>query len=345
MTVYLAGVIVALLLVDAFMNALNGMHHKKQRSLFMFKASKLFVASFILFYWMIIVNTQTWGLFLFLVLVYMLFVSYVVTVLNPRVRSFKVWVKAVVIEPVFVLFCLGVLTLFFYVMMPWLLVVLTTVFLSGVYVYILVRHQRWLSQKFRLVPYHHQMNDMPFMNAKQEKNVYMIDSKHVNIGINAMYLAIGKHVHILVSRKLLALLNSFETEAIIVHELGHAKYKHLQKRLWTGFSILILFFFINIMHAQLYPVESLGFPAMIRLLLINVALIWPIRHFLVFVMHKQEYQADYYCYEMGYKEALMSSLRRLSRRVDDKAYHPSYTKYYRSHPTIKARIRRLKALK
>ncbi len=345
MMTYLTVFIALCLAFDGIMHALNAVYYTSKGMRFMQQALKHWLIMVLLVYWMLVVQTQTVGLFIFLYVTYVISLTFMMTWMPKKDRSFILWIKTVLLEPVFLVLLLGVLLFFFHVLSPWLLVLLTFVFLGGVYGYILLKHQRLLTEKFRLVRYVHHMDEQPFISAKQDADVFMIDSKLVNLGINAMYLVIGKHAHILVSKKLLTLLNSFETEAIIVHELGHAKYKHLQKRILIGICLLFFVYLFNITNAYIYPLNGVNFQVGLELLLLNVALYWPIRSFLVFLMHKQEYQADYYCYLMGYKEPLMASLRRLYRRLDDKLYHPSYTKYYRTHPSIKARIRRLKALK
>lgn len=171
---------------------------------------------------------------------------------------------------------------------------------------------------------------------------------------NAYFTGFGKARRIVFFDTLLERLNVDEVEAVLAHELGHFKYKHIIKRMAINF-ILALAFFILLgwvstqvwFYAELGVLPQLGRPndalaLILFFLVVPVFTFWttPLNSWL---SRRDEYQADDYAAKQSSATALVSALVKL---YDDNAAtltpDPLHSAFYDSHPPAILRIHHLK---
>lgn len=145
------------------------------------------------------------------------------------------------------------------------------------------------------------------------------------------------------------LVNNYSVEeivAVFAHEFAHAKYKHVLKTMPLSVLNIVI---ITIALGLVLEVPSLfvafGFDGAnyyFAQLLITI-LSWPLLVLLNLVANyfsrKHEYEADSFAANEGYGEALISSLKRLSKgALSDINPHPIKVVLDYSHPTLSQRI-------
>ena len=150
------------------------------------------------------------------------------------------------------------------------------------------------------------------------------------------------------------MINDLEEEeivAVLAHEIGHYKRKHIiynlaTSVLLTGVMLLILSLFINNPEVSLaIGVDRPSFHAA----LIGFGILYsPISEITGLLMNhfsrKFEYQADDYAKQTYAALPLVASLKKLSKNsLSNLTPHPAYVFMHYSHPPLIDRIRNLKA--
>jgi len=142
---------------------------------------------------------------------------------------------------------------------------------------------------------------------------------------------------------LIAQLAEPELEAVLAHEIGHYKKKHVPKMLlWSAISSLLGFYFVAMLAKQEWFYRAFGFepgniaPALLLFgLLVGVITFWfsPLAHWW---SRRYEYQADEYAAAaMGEAQSLIGALRKLTEKnLSNLTPHPIYSGFYYSHPTL-----------
>src|SRR5690606_40474408 len=71
--------------------------------------------------------------------------------------------------------------------------------------------------------------------------LFVMDGSKRSAHGNAYFTGFGKAKRIVFFDTLLSRLNADEIEAVLAHELGHFKHKHILKRMAISFSVALLF--------------------------------------------------------------------------------------------------------
>jgi STE24 endopeptidase len=180
-------------------------------------------------------------------------------------------------------------------------------------------------------------------------NIFVIDGSKRSSKANAFFSGIGKKKKIVLYDTLIQNHTTEELVAVLAHEVGHFKKKHI---VW-GFvlSIVQVFFTLFILSLMVYN-ENLslalgGSEHSIHLNLIAFSILFsPISGFTGLFMsmysRRNEYEADSYARETFSGSALASALKRLSVDSLSNLYpHPWYVFFHYSHPPL---LKRLEAL-
>jgi STE24 endopeptidase len=185
------------------------------------------------------------------------------------------------------------------------------------------------------------------------KEVFVMDASRRSAHGNAYFTGFGKNKRVVFFDTLLKQLDNPEILAILAHELGHMKLKHIPKSMVT--SVLLSFAGFWLMgkvanqewffHGHFIRITSPG----ILLLLFTQAL--PLYTFWfspigTWISRKREFEADAYAAKETRPENLIQGLLKLYQQnaspvVTDKIY----SGFYHSHPPALERIRRLESLK
>lgn len=161
---------------------------------------------------------------------------------------------------------------------------------------------------------------------------------------NAFFTGFGRFRKIVLFDTLIQQLTEPELEAVLAHEIGHYKKKHIPKMLvWSAFTSLVAFYLIAVFSRQNWFYRGFGFqyddglaPALLLFgLLAGVVTFWfsPLAHGW---SRRYEYQADAYAAQiMKEHESLVGALRKLNEKnLSNLTPHPYYSGFYYSHPTL-----------
>lgn len=183
----------------------------------------------------------------------------------------------------------------------------------------------------------------------QIDNVFVIDGSKRSTKANAYFSGFGSQKRVTLYDTLINDLNINEIVAVLAHEIGHYKKKHiisnlLLSLLLTGFTLFILSLLIgNVTLSQALGVETASF----HIGLIAFAILYsPISEITGFLMNilsrKFEYQADAYAKNNFSAIFLISALKKLSKNsLSNLTPSNLYVKIHYSHPTLYQRIKKL----
>jgi STE24 endopeptidase len=182
--------------------------------------------------------------------------------------------------------------------------------------------------------------------------LFVMDGSKRSSHGNAYFTGIGKKKRIVFFDTLLSRLNDDEVEAVLAHELGHFKHKHVFKRLVT--SLVFSFFgfaFLGWIMQQTWFYQGLGMtpdidqthgPALVLFMLALPVFLFPFHPLGSFFSRKDEFQADRFAAQTSSANNLVQALVKL---YDDNAAtltpDPIYSAFYDSHPPAMVRIQRL----
>ncbi|NVO18809.1 MAG: M48 family metallopeptidase [Bacteroidetes bacterium] len=177
-------------------------------------------------------------------------------------------------------------------------------------------------------------------------SVYVIDGSKRSTRGNAYFSGFGRQKKIVLYDTLIAEHSVQELVAILAHEIGHYKRKHILKGMissviQTGLLLLILSYFIG--NPALSLALGSEFPSF-HLALITFAILYsPIS--IVFglgqnyLSRKHEYEADEFAATFYNAEALQLALKKLSiKNLSNLTPHPWYVFVNYSHPTLLNRL-------
>ena len=180
-------------------------------------------------------------------------------------------------------------------------------------------------------------------------NIFVIDGSKRSTKANAYFSGFGSQKRITLFDTLINDLETDEIVAVLAHEVGHYKKKHIifnlgSSILLTGITLFILSLFIN--SSILSEALSISTPSFHIGLIAFGILYSPISEitglFMNYMSRKFEYQADNYAKETFAGKPLVTSLKKLSKNsLSNLTPHPAYVFMHYSHPTLLERIENL----
>ena len=187
------------------------------------------------------------------------------------------------------------------------------------------------------------------------KGLFVMDGSRRSAHGNAYFTGLGRSRRIVFFDTLLARLQPAEVEAVLAHELGHFKHRHVLKRVLGLFALSFLgLALLGWLSRQTWFYQGLGVsvvpgddPAMA---LILFALVLPVFTFFVKpvlsrLSRRDEFQADAYAARETDARDLISALVKLYQ--DNAATltpDPLHSAFYDSHPPASVRVGRLREL-
>ncbi len=181
----------------------------------------------------------------------------------------------------------------------------------------------------------------------------MDGSRRSNHG-NAYFTGFGKTKRIVFFDTLLSRLNPAEIEAVLAHELGHFKHRHVIKRIVISFAMSLAFLWmLGYLMEQRWFYEGLGVsvsavPSTAMALLLFF-LVMPVFTFLLHPLssiysRKHEFEADAYAAQNSSADDLIHALVKLYQ--DNAATltpDPLHSAFYDSHPPASIRVAHLQS--
>ncbi len=231
----------------------------------------------------------------------------------------------------------------------WLLITTFSVFLNMFYSKLIVplfNEQTILEEgdlKNEIVKY---VNSVGF----KANNIYVLNGSKRSTKANAYFSGFGNQKRITLYDTLINDLENNEIVAVLAHEVGHYKRKHILYNLTssiilTGFALFVLSLFIKTPVLSLalgvsHPSFHIGLIAF-GILYSPVSQILGV--FMNYMSRKFEYQADNYAKNTFSASPLISSLKKLSKNsLSNLTPHYLYVFFHFSHPTLLDRIKNLK---
>ncbi len=180
-------------------------------------------------------------------------------------------------------------------------------------------------------------------------NIFVMDGSKRSAKANAFFSGMGKKKSIVLYDTLIEEQSTDELVAVLAHEVGHYKKKHIQQSmiisiLNTGLILFILGLALNTPEVS----QALGAsePSFHIGILAFSLLFSPVSMVTGILMNifsrKNEFEADAFAKETFNGKSLKSALEKLSvNHLSNLTPHPSYVFMYYSHPPL---LERLKAL-
>ena len=185
------------------------------------------------------------------------------------------------------------------------------------------------------------------------KGFFVMDGSKRSAHANAYFTGFGASKRVVFYDTLLAQLSPPEVDAVLAHELGHFKHKHVIKRIISMFAISLLgFFALGWLSQQLWfytglgVLPNLGAPNDALALLLFMMVLPLLGTFtgplFAQLSRKHEFEADAYAVAQTSGPALAGALLKL---FEDNAStltpDPVYVKFYYSHPPATERLGRI----
>ena len=168
---------------------------------------------------------------------------------------------------------------------------------------------------------------------------------------NAFFTGFGKNKKIALYDTLIANHSTSELVAVLAHEIGHFKKKHIMQTLFLGIAQTGILFFVLGFFIRSEPLSSafgVNEPSVYCSLLFFTLLFKPISKILSVLMNilsrKNEFEADAYAADVtGNADSLITALKKLSAdNLSNLTPHPFYVFMHYSHPPVSLRIKELR---
>ncbi len=181
------------------------------------------------------------------------------------------------------------------------------------------------------------------------KNISIMDGSKRSTRGNAYFSGFGKKKSIVLFDTLVNEHSVEELAAVLAHEIGHYKKKHVLKGLLTGIMQTgFLLFVLSLLLKS--PVSALALGAAVpsfHISLIAFGILYsPVSMvlgiLLNFVSRKHEFEADRFALSLSQPGALQEALKKLSvKNLSNLTPHPWYVFIHYSHPTLLQRLAEL----
>ena len=183
----------------------------------------------------------------------------------------------------------------------------------------------------------------------RSRGIYVIDSSRRTTHGNAYFTGFGRNKRIVFFDSLLQTLDDEEVEAVVAHELGHFKLKHIVKRIgWMAVMSLVGLALLGWLVEQPWFYAGLGggMPsphlALMLFLLVIPAFTFFLSPLLAQRSRRHEYEADDFAAQTSNAAALVRALVKLYREnAATLTPDPLHSAFYDSHPPALARIAHL----
>lgn len=189
------------------------------------------------------------------------------------------------------------------------------------------------------------------------KGLFVMDGSKRSAHGNAYFSGFGANKRIVFFDTLLARLQPQEIEAVLAHELGHFKLKHIIKRIVMMFAISLAFLaLLGYLKNQMWFYTGLGVDPLLlpgqsndAMVLLLFMLVLPVFTFLFGPLtslssRKHEFEADAFAAKHTDSRDLVSALVKM---YEDNAStltpDPLHSAFYDTHPPASVRIRHLNA--
>lgn len=190
------------------------------------------------------------------------------------------------------------------------------------------------------------------------QGLFVMDGSKRSAHSNAYFSGFGAKKRVVFFDTLLQRLSPAEVEAVLAHELGHFKLKHIIKRIVTLFALSLAFLAgLGYLKEQAWFYEGLGVTPILTspdgnnaMALLLFMLVLPVFTFVLSPLtsigsRKHEFEADAFAAQHANAADLISSLVKMyEENASTVTPDPLHSTFYDSHPPAAIRIGRLQQL-
>jgi STE24 endopeptidase len=182
------------------------------------------------------------------------------------------------------------------------------------------------------------------------KGFFVMDGSRRSAHANAYFTGLGAAKRVVFFDTLLSKLSHGEVEAVLAHELGHFKHKHVLKRMilmfvlsLAGFALLGWLSHLPAFYVGLGVRPNMDAPNDALAILLFMLALPPILFFVSplfsYFSRRDEYQADAYaCQQSSGQDLAMALIKLYKDNSSTLTPDPMYVRFYYSHPPASERL-------
>jgi len=183
------------------------------------------------------------------------------------------------------------------------------------------------------------------------QGLFVVDGSRRSAHSNAYFTGLGKSKRVVFFDTLLDTLSADEIVAVLAHELGHFKRRHIIKRIGMFFLIsLLALALLGELMQQDWFYQGLGMStpsnqaALMLFMMVGPVFMFFIHPLSSWFSRKHEFEADDYAKENAEAKDLISALLKLYRdNANTLTPDPIHSAFYDSHPPASIRIKHLQS--
>ncbi|MGD8747112.1 MAG: M48 family metallopeptidase [Balneolaceae bacterium] len=187
------------------------------------------------------------------------------------------------------------------------------------------------------------------VNFKLE-GIYVMDGSKRSSKSNAFFTGFGKTKRIALYDTLINNHSEDELVAVLAHEIGHYKKKHIIKNMiisivQTGIMFFLLSIFLNSqgLYEAFYMQQSSVYAGLIFFGMLYAPIDMIVSLFMQILSRRYEFEADAFASLTYEKEPMIAALKKLSKdNLSNLTPHPFYVFLNYSHPTVLQRIKAIR---
>lgn len=198
-----------------------------------------------------------------------------------------------------------------------------------------------------------EIREMMAKTGLSVSKVLQVDASKRSGHSNAYFTGFGKQKRVVLFDTLLEQLSKEEILAVLAHELGHMKKKHILKRmlLMAGVALFYCWLAHTLVNWQGLPAligfeEASFYARIVILFFLSGILTFPLTPLSSLLSRKDEYEADRFACDLhGNPEDLATALVQMSKEnLSNLHPHPIYARFYYSHPPVVERVQQLQKM-
>ncbi len=183
----------------------------------------------------------------------------------------------------------------------------------------------------------------------KSNGVFVMDGSKRSSHGNAYFSGLGTNKRIVFFDTLLKSLNPEEVEAVLAHELGHFKRRHIQKRIISmaiislaGLAILAWLINLPEFYTGLGVSEPSTYMALILFIMVSPVFSLYLQPLMAHFSRKHEFEADDYAAQQSDAAVLIQALVKLyEENASTLTPDPIYSAFHDSHPPAPVRVAHL----
>ena len=183
----------------------------------------------------------------------------------------------------------------------------------------------------------------------QSNGVFVMDGSKRSSHGNAYFSGLGTNKRIVFFDTLLKSLNPEEVEAVLAHELGHFKRRHIQKRIISmavislvGLAILAWLINLPEFYTGLGVSNPSTYMALILFMMVSPVFSLYLQPLMAYFSRKHEFEADDYAAQQSNAAVLIQALVKLyEENASTLTPDPIYSAFHDSHPPAPVRVAHL----